>query len=147
MSDEQSEIKAPKPFTIAGARAVADREEKGITVNIRDETGEPMMTTDEAGNLVQATAVLLGKFSNTYRKADQAVSDNMLRKRATDLTAELLEMNELTKVAACVSGWNLRDGVKPIPCDKFNVITVLKAAPWIRRDFEAVMGDPARFLA
>ena len=141
------EIKAPTAFTIAGARAVAEREEKGVDVNIRDETGEMMLTTDESGALVQATATVLGKFSATYRKADQAVSDTMLRKRATDLTAELLENNELSKIAACVSGWNLRDGVKPIPCDKFNIITVLKAAPWIRRDLEAVMGDPGRFLA
>lgn len=147
MSDEATEVKVAKPFTIAAARAVADREDQGITVNIRDEQGELMMTTDETGQLVQATAVLLGKLSTTYRRAELATSDAMLRKRTTDLTSELMEMNELAKVAACVKAWNLRDGTTPIPCDKFNVITVLKAAPWIQRDFEYVMSDPSRFMA
>jgi hypothetical protein len=142
-----NEVKAPTPFTIAGARAVADREDKGITVAIRDEQGDPMMTTDESGAIIPATAVLVGKLSTTYRKADLATADTMLRKRTTDLTSDLLEGNELAKIAACVKSWNLRDGTTPIPCDKFNVTTVLRAAPWIRRDFEAVMGDPSRFLA
>jgi len=149
-SVELVEVEAPvrkaQPFSLAGARAIAAREERGKVFQIRDELGEPMMTTDENGELVPATAVLLGKLSSTYKKAEQALSDAMLRKRTTDLTTDMLEMNELTKIAACVQSWNLRDGTRPIPSDKFNVITVLKAAPWIRRDFDTFMGDPSRFL-
>lgn len=105
------------------------------------------MTTDKEGAMVEAYAVVLGKFSNTYRKADKDVADAMLRKRTMDLTSDLLEQNELRKIAACVKDWNLRDGAREITSDVHNVVMVLNAAPWIRRDIESTMSDPSRFLA
>ena len=64
-----------------------------------------------------------------------------------DVTAESIERQQLDILAACVLSWNLTDGDTPIPCTKENVATVFMAAPWIRRDIEGAMSDPARFLA
>ena len=144
-----SELEVAKPvkvFSISAARAVSAREDKAIKHMILDEFREPMMTTDEAGNPVPAFAMVKGKLSKTWREAELAVNDKTLKKRITELTAEGLELQELTKVATCVESWNLRDNNKPIPTTINNLITVFMAAPWVRRDMEQTMGDSARFL-
>lgn len=135
-----------KVFSIGAARDVADREEKGTRIPIRDELGEPLIVKDEKGNEVPAYAIIVGRNSATFRRTEQQQADRMLRRRSADLTAEMIEQNELEKIAACVKEWNLTDNGNPIPCDKHNVVMVLKAAPWIRREFETAMADPSRFL-
>lgn len=135
-----------KVFSIGAARDVADREDKGTRIAIRDELGEPLIVKDGNGNEVPAYAVIVGRNSATFRRVEQQQADRMLRRRSADLTAEMIEQNELEKIAACVREWNLTDNGKPIPCDKSNVVMVLRAAPWIRREFETTMADPSRFL-
>lgn len=135
-----------KVFSLSSARDVSDREEKGTRVTLKDETGETLMVKDAQGNPVPAVAVIVGRNSRTFRRIEQAQADRLLRRRSADLTAEVIENNELEKVAGCVKEWNLSDDGKPIPCDRENVITVLRAAPWIRRDFETAMADASRFL-
>lgn len=148
--DDTNALETAKPakvFSLKGAQAVQSREDLGAKVTLRDELGEPLMVNDETGAAVPAFAVVVGKLSGTYRKAEQAVNDRTLKRRTTELTAELLEAQELEKLAKCVKSWNLTDDGRPIPATTQNVITVFQAAPWIRRELEAVMNDPGRFLA
>lgn len=153
MSDNATvtnEIKPAAPakvFSLKAAKAVSSREDKGTKVPLRDEFGEPLMVTAADGITDAAFAVVVGKLSGIYRKAEQAVNDRTLKRRTTELTAELLEAQELEKLAKCVLSWNLTDDGRAIPATTENVVTVFLAAPWIRRDLEAVMNDPARFLA
>jgi hypothetical protein len=137
----------PKMFTLKQASQVAEREEAGTKVMLTDEQGEPLWTADDNGAPVQAYAVVVGKLSRTYRKAEQAVQDRMLKRRTTELTSSVLARNANELVAACVTEWNLRDGTTPIPLTKDNVVQVLQVAPWIRELLDRAMGDSSRFLA
>lgn len=134
-----------KVFSLNSSRAVAEREERGTTIALRDETGDPL-TVSVGDTEVQATITIVGKLSGTYRRIEQQLNDRLLKRRTTELTSEVIERNELEKIAACVKDWNLTDEGKPLPCTKENVLAVLTAAPWIRRELDQVMSDPSRFL-
>jgi len=135
-------------FSLAAARAVGAREDRGARVALRDELGDPLRVLDaESGSVTDAFALVAGRHSARFRQAEQRVNDRALKRRNLEITAEIIERNELEKVASCVLSWNLTDNGKPIPCDLPNVVEVLRAAPWIRREFETAMGEPSRFLA
>jgi hypothetical protein len=136
----------PRLFSLSAARSVAQREDRGAVLYLRDEQGEPLYTADAEGNAVPAYMRIAGRHSTTYRRAEQAVNDRTLKRRTTELTAELVDRNELEKLAACVLEWNLRDGSTPMPLTAHNAAEVFRAAPWIRRDAEQLQADPARFL-
>lgn len=136
----------PTPFSMATSLAVAKREEKGTVVLHRDEHGEPLYTMDDSGELVRAQSVVLGKLSGTFRKAEQAINDRMIKRRTAELTADMVDRHELEKIAACIRSWNFRDGTKPIPLTVNNAAMVMTVAPWIRRDYTEAMNDSARFL-
>lgn len=146
-TDDAPPVRVASPFSLRAARDVSRREDRGVRVLLRDELGDSLMVKNAAGELEQAWALVAGKLSRRWREAEQAANDRMLKRRSLDLTAEQLERNECTKVAACVIEWNLTDDGMPIPCDVHNIVTVLLAAPWVRRDFEKAMDDPSRFLA
>lgn len=136
-----------KVFSLSAARAVAAREDKGALVTLKDEQGEPLTCKQPDGTEVEAQCRVVGKLSSVFRKAEQRVNDRTIKRRSTELSAELLERNELEKLAACITWWNLTDDGTPIELTTENVIAVMQAAPWIRADIEKVMNDPARFLA
>jgi hypothetical protein len=151
--DAQDTVDTPTPapagnktFSLAGARSVAQREDKGAKLWLRDEQGDTLYTEDAEGNAVPAYMTLAGRHSARFRKAEQAVNDRVLKRRTTELTAETVDRNELEKLAACVLEWNLRDGSTPMPLTPHNAAEVFRAAPWIRRDAEQLQADPARFL-
>lgn len=133
-------------FSFSGAKDVAAQQERGTHVVLRDHLGEAFTWTNEAGDEVECSAVVAGQFSGVYRRAEEQQRDRQLKRRSLQLTGELLARQQIELVAACVMSWDLRDGDKPIPCSKENVITVLTAAPWMRADIEAAIADPARFL-
>jgi hypothetical protein len=133
-------------FSLSAAKAVSQREDRGASVALRDEQGEALTVTID-GETMPVIARVAGKLSATYRKAEQAAADKAIKRRSMDVTAEAIERQQLDIIAACVLSWNLYDGDTPIPCTKENVVTVFLAAPWIRRDIEGAMSDPARFLA
>lgn len=133
-------------FSLSGAKDVATQQERGTPVVMRDHLGDAFTFTNEAGVEVECTAMVAGQFSNAYRRAEEAQRDRHLKRRSLQLTGELLARQQIELVAACVLEWTLYGDGKLIPCTKENVITVLTAAPWMRADIEAAMGDPARFL-
>ena len=133
-------------FSLSAAKAVSTREDEGAAIALRDELGDALTVTVD-GETVPVIARVAGKLSATYRRAEQAAADRAIKRRQMDVTAESIERQQLDILAACVLSWNLHDGETPIPCTKENVVTVFMAAPWIRRDIEGAMSDPARFLA
>ena len=144
---ENFEVAPAAPFSLSGAKKVSAREDKGVEVVLKDEFGDPLTVLGPDNNTLPAVAIVAGKLSARYRSAEQRINDRTLKRRQTDFTAEILERNEIEKIAACVLSWNLTDNGKPIPADLGNVRMVLQVAPWIRRDLEAAMSEPARFLA
>jgi len=133
-------------FSLQGAADVAAQQDAGTEIVLHDQTGEPLTYTAADGSTVEVTALVAGSLSSTYRRAEEAQKDKMLKRRSQTLTGELLTRQQVELTAGCVLSWTLRDGDKPIPCTKENVVTVLTAAPWIRTEIEAAMNDAARFL-
>jgi len=134
-------------FTWKGTADVASKQDAGTRVVLRDQLGEAFTYTDAKGVVVEMTALVAGSLSALYRKAEADVRNAMLKRgRSLVLNNEALEKQALAVIAACVLEWDLREGDKPIPCTKENVIQLLTAAPWIRGDIEAAMNDAARFL-
>ena len=144
LSDEGTRIMAS--FSLAGAADVAVQQDAGTVVVLHDQTGEVLTYTDTDGKTVEVTALVAGSLSNTYRRAEDAQRDRAIKRRSTQLTGEMLVRQQMELTASCVLSWTLRDGDKPIPCTKENVLTVFTAAPWIRTEIEAAMSDAARFL-
>lgn len=133
-------------FSFETAAGVAAKQNKGTVVVFRDDLGEPFTFKDANGDTQDVTVVVAGALSSTYRKAESAQRDRMLKRRTTTLTDETLQKNQLELISACVLEWNLHVGGKPVPCTKENVAQVLISAPWLRTDLEAAMGDASRFL-
>ncbi len=136
-------------FSLKGAAAVATREDEGTDVALLDEQREPLMTLVD-GVEVPAVAHVAGKLSSVYRRAEQNANDKLAKafkaNRAKEFDAEAQAEHSMRIIAACVQSWNLTDNGTPIPCTVDNVVQVFKAAPWVLRDIEGAMSDPARFL-
>ena len=133
-------------FSFESAKAVADQQDQGTVVTIKDQVGDPFTFVDADGVTQECTARVAGQLSSVYRKAEDAMRDRQLKRRSVTLTGEMLAKQQAELVAACVLDWNLQNNGKLIPPTKENILTVFAAAPWIRTDIEAVMSDPARFL-
>lgn len=133
-------------FSLQGAADVAASQDAGTVVVLHDHEGEALTWTDAEGKEREVTATVAGALSSTYRKAEDAQRDKMLKRRSVTLTGEMLARQQMELTAACVLSWTLRDGDKPIPATRENVVTVFLAAPWIRAEIEAAMSDAARFL-
>jgi hypothetical protein len=133
-------------FSLKGAAAVASAQDEGVVIVLKDEQGDPLTFVDADGSTKDVTARIAGEFSSTFRRAQEDQRNKALKRRSQQLTGDALERSNLELTAACVLEWTLRDGDTPIECSKTNVITVLTAAPWIRREIEAVRDDAARFL-
>ena len=133
-------------FSLAGAADVAARQDAGTVVVLHDEVGDVLTFTDADGKVVEVSALVAGSLSSTYRKAEDAQRDRAIKRRSTTLTGEMLTRQQMELTAACVLSWNLRDGDKPIPATRENILTVFLAAPYLRAEIEGAMQDAARFL-
>jgi hypothetical protein len=122
---------------ISTSKNVAEREEEGITIDIKDASGEK-----EPG--VQITVA--GTYSATYRKAQSQNRDKFLKQRG-GLDGDTLETRSLELTAKCIKSWKgfTSDG-KEFPCTKDNAIALLSGAPWIREQVEEAMNDHASFF-
>lgn len=130
---------------INAGKSVAQREDEGTTIHLRDETNEKQYA-DEA-KTQPVTITVVGTYSSRYRRLSDANRDKMLKQRRTQLDGDQLEEQGLELQAGCILGW---DGItangEPFPYTKANAVALLRAAPWVREQVEAAMNDHASFL-
>ena len=121
---------------ISTSKSVAEREEEGIVIDVRDASGEV-----EPG----VTITVVGTYSQTYRKAQNANRDKWLKQRRMD--GDALEERSLETTAKCIKAWTgFTSEGKPFPYTKENAIALLSGAPWIREQVEEAMNDHAGFF-
>ena len=122
---------------------VAEREDAGIIIPLRNERGEKEYQGD---GKTPVTMLVAGTYSSRYRRALEASRDQALKQRTVD--GDQLEQRSLAVVAACVIGWEglETDDHTPIPFSKANALDILAACPWIREQVEAAMNDHAAFF-
>lgn len=122
---------------ISTSKSVAEREEEGITIDIKDASGEI-----EPG----VSITVVGTYSATYRKAQSQNRDKFLKQRG-GVDGETLETRSLELTAKCIKGWKgfTSDG-KDFPYTKENAIALLSGAPWIREQVEEAMNDHQSFF-
>lgn len=132
-------------FDLSAAKPVAAKEDEGQTVHVHSELGEPLYY--DGGKPVTMTVV--GTYSSTYRRAEEALSNQRLKRRSrAALTAGVIRAESRSVLAACVLAWDgFMDGGKPLACTKENVVRVLEAAPWIEDQVTAAMEDHAGFFS
>lgn len=134
-------------FDLGAAPNVADLEEKGVAVQIRDIHGEPMMYRSEGGSEYPVQIVVAGSYSHRYRRAINAQTTRMLGRRAQKMTGELAQENRMEVISRCVISWSgFNSNGQPIPCTPENVKVVMERAPWIRDQVEAAMEDHEAFF-
>lgn len=122
------------------AQSVTEREDKGVTVHLRDEKRAPMYDGDQP-----VTITVAGTYSKRYRRAMEALQDRRMRSPAT-ADRESARRDALDVIAACVISWSgFYDGDKPAECNKPNAVKVLEHADWWREQIEAAMEDHAGF--
>jgi hypothetical protein len=127
---------------IGAAEDVAEREDQGTVVQLRDAIGDLWV---ENGKPVTMTAV--GSYSNIYAQAEAEVN----RKYAKKLRAEgddfdyRIYNNDL--VSRCVTAWTeFTLNGQPAPITGKNVLQVLQVRPWIYPQLRRAMDDHARFF-
>jgi hypothetical protein len=131
---------------ISTNKSVAEREDEGVVIQLKDVTGEPQYFGD-AENSKPVTMTVAGTYSPTYRKAVAANRDKWLRQRSREMDGDQMDKQSLRTAAACIKGWDgLFSGGAPVPCTKDNVVALLDEAPWIREQVEAAMTDHASFF-
>jgi hypothetical protein len=123
---------------IGNSKSVAEREEEGTTIDIRDASGE----------LEQGVSItVVGTYSATYRKAQASNRDKFLKQRRGNLDGDALEAQSIETTAKCIKGWSgFTSDSKPFPYTKENAIALLTNAPWLREQVEEAMNDHASFF-
>jgi hypothetical protein len=125
---------------ISNAKSVAEQEEEGTVVHVKDASGELAYNGDKP-----VTITVMGTYSTTYRKAVSSNRDKWLKRRQT-LDGDSLDKQAIETTAACVKSWDgFTSGTDPYPATKANVIALLENAPWIREQVETAMGDHQLF--
>lgn len=133
-------------FDLQTAAPIAEQEDQGLVVQIRDAFGNPLTFTDDAGEH-PVTMTVAGTYSNRYRRAREAQTTRQLKRRSTNLTGDLVNSQRIGVVADCVLAWSgFMSGGKPLACDKEHVFQVLKHAPWILEQVESAMEDHEAFF-
>ena len=121
--------------------SVAEREDLGRTVHLKDDRDEPAYEGD-----TPVTVTIAGSYSKRYRRTQETLTQRMFKRRQTQLTAEQFMANRVELVAACVLTWEgIRNGDKPLPCSRENATLLLNAAPWILAQLEDAQADHASF--
>lgn len=132
-------------FSLGKAKGVATKQDQGTRVDLVSEANDPLTFMNKDGVEEQMFVMVAGTFSTTYRNAERKLRDRALKRRASVLTSDTLDEQQLALIVACVLSWNLADGDKPLPLTRENVTMVLQDAPWLRNQIEAAMADAARF--
>jgi hypothetical protein len=127
---------------IGNAKSVAEREDEGTPVHIRNEAGELQYENDKP-----VTITVAGSYSKTYRKATEAQRDKSLKQRRSVPTGEQLSRQALEILASCIVSWEgFTSQGKPFGYSKENAIALLDSAPWIREQCEEALYDHASFF-
>lgn len=119
------------------------------------DAGAEMTLIDPAtgGTIVDDTGapcviILAGADSNRYKRAHQALSDRNLQKaRTTPPTAEGIEQDTMSVLAACFIDWRgfTRSG-EPVKCDKNAAIELMTKAPFVREQVAGFINNRANFM-
>jgi hypothetical protein len=129
-------------FDISGIAPVTDREDSGLVVHLRDESGELMYFGDD--NTQPVTVTVAGTYSKRYRRALDAKIHKASKARSRD--REEIQHDALDVTAQCVIEWaGFFDGGLPLECTRVHAVRVLGAAVWIKDQVEAAMEDHAGF--
>jgi len=127
-------------FDLGQAQATVDREDEGIAVHIKDQTGKPMYFGDDE----PVTWTVVGTYSKRYRKALDASATKLRQRKSDDIAA--LREDALDLVAECSLGWTgFFENGAPLTFSKANALKVLKLAHWIREQIETAMEDHEGF--
>lgn len=129
---------------ISDNKSVADREDEGTWVNIKNAAGEAQFYGPAKSPVRWRVA---GTYSHTFRKAEAAQRERLMRTRRANLTGEQIRTNAIELEAACVLAWEgMEDKGKAAPLTKDIAFTILNSAPWIRQDVTEAMNDHASFF-
>lgn len=120
-------------FDLSHATAVAEREEAGKVVALKDEAGLPYDGV---------TMTVVGSYSKRYQQAHDAMMRRVqARQNVDDSRADLIALH-----AQCVIGWSgFHEHGQALDCTSANVQKVLRAAPWIHNQVIVAIEDHAGF--
>lgn len=130
-------------FDLAAAPSVADVEDQGQWIHLLDRDDEPGYYGEDRKPVRMRVA---GSYSNRFRRAEQKVRRKALRGRGK-MSAEDLDQQALEIEAACVIEWEgIVSAGRPVPCEPENVVQVLRAMPWVRKQVQRAIDDHAAFF-
>lgn len=139
-----------KGFDLASTANVAEREDTGIVIELRDESGAPLTYEGQREGeacMLPVTVRVAGTYSSLYRRTMDLQRDRMLKQRRATLTSEQLARQTLELTASCILDWDgFTNGEAPFHCTSENKIMLLQRAPWIREQIEEAQNDHQGFF-
>lgn len=121
--------------------------EQGATLHLRHPTTDAPLHTEDGKPV---TITLLGRDSKAWQAHQRAATDRTLGRagrRAKALTAEQIEADAITGLAALTTGWeNVTFKGAPLAFTKANAETLYRTLPWVREQADAFVEDRANFL-
>lgn len=121
-------------FDIENGRKARAREDEGVTVQLKDETGKIVE---------DAHVVVVGSFSETYR---QNIESH--RQKVRDEQKELTDDEARIALAACsIKSWSgIVDNGEELPCTTENAIVLLTNCPWVMAEIGGKAFDHSGFF-
>lgn len=123
---------------------VEQRHDRGVKVLIRGEFGDPDTYVDEAGQTQQSWVMMAGVYSRRYRRKKQE-QENRKWDNSTLREGKFVS-DGMELVCACTMEWGgfVYNG-EPLNCTPHNAQAIYKAFPWVYRQCDEAMNEPANF--
>lgn len=129
---------------LQAAVAAVALDNEGVVVPLTDRNGNPDL--DASG--VQSTITVLGEYAEKVGKTMESQTRAMWKRRAGSFDpVTVTKANRIeTAAAACIAWSGIMDNGEPLACTKENAVRLLAAAPWILKQVEAAIDNPASFF-
>jgi len=132
-------------FDIAEAQQVAEQEDLGTPVPVKDVTGNERTYRAADGTVKQVVIWMAGLHSRRYRRKREQQKNRKMKRNT--LTEGKFHDDTLELAAACAIRWDgIRFNGQPVECNEHNALQLFKAASWVLDDCVEAMEDPALFF-
>lgn len=116
-------------------------------LGVLEDEGIPVELVDLDGEDVGATIWMAGRYSNRYRKAQNALQTMRIKRGGKKIDGAQIDKEGRGVIASCALRWEgFSDSGEIIECNRANVNKVFELAPHFQEQCSTAMEDHAAFM-